>query len=131
MPAASSRMVSIPLSILAVDDNDSIRASMPFIFPAPHYQVQTASNGDRALKGLEANPTGYDVIIVDQKMPQMTGIELVEQMRSRGLTGKVVVLSAHLSAEIRRAYEEMDVEFILAKPFNIQELRLAVDQMAA
>jgi DNA-binding response OmpR family regulator len=119
------------LKILAVDDNPSIRQSMPFIFAAPRYEVSTASDSDHALARLDANPGGYDVIIVDQKMPQGTGVELVQGIRERGITGKIVVLSAHLSPEIRGAYEQMGVRMLLDKPFNIQELRLAVDRLAA
>ena len=104
---------------------------MPFIFPEPRYQIETAPDGPFALKGLEAKPDGYDVIIVDQKMPQMTGVELVKHIRNRQVSGRIVVLSAHLSEEIRSAYEEMEVQAIVAKPFDIDELRLAVNKAAA
>jgi DNA-binding response OmpR family regulator len=119
------------LKILAVDDNFSITEAMPFIFAGPRYEVSTAPDGDHALASLKANPSGYDVIIVDQKMPQLTGVELVQGMRERGITGKIMVLSAHLSPDVREAYEQMDVHMILDKPFDIQELRSAVDQLAA
>ena len=116
---------------MAVDDSASIRGSMPFIFAEPDYQVRTAPDGDHALAELDANANNYDVIIVDQKMPQMTGIELVQGIKERGITGKIMVLSAHLSAEIRAAYEQMDVHTLLGKPFDIQELRSTVHQVAA
>ena len=119
------------LRILAVDDNRSIRESMPFVFPAPRYEVRTVSDGHRALTSLDAKANNYDVIIVDQKMPQMTGVELIKGIKERGITGKIVVLSAHLSPEICAAYDQMDVRVILAKPFDIHELRSAVDQLAA
>ena len=119
------------LKILAVDDEYSIRESMPFIFAGPHYEVSTAPDGDHALAELDAKPNGYDVIIIDQKMPQMTGIELVRGIKERGIVGKIMVLSAHLSAEIREAYKRMDVQMMLDKPFDIEELRLAVDRLAA
>jgi CheY-like chemotaxis protein len=120
-----------PLKILAVDDNPSIRESMPFIFSGPQYQVRTAPDGDRALEELEANAANYDVIIVDQKMPQMTGVELVQGIKNRGIASQILVLSAHLSAELREAFEQMDVRALLNKPFDIQELRSAVAQLAA
>jgi DNA-binding response OmpR family regulator len=117
------------LKILAVDDNPSIRDSMPFIFAAPRYQVSTAPDGHRALAKLDGN--SYDIIIVDQKMPQMTGVELVQGLRDRAIAGKILVLSANLSPEIREAYAQMDVHTMLDKPFDIQALRSAVDQLAA
>jgi DNA-binding response OmpR family regulator len=115
------------LKILAVDDNSSITSSMPFIFTAPLYEVTSATDGDDALVKLETNPNGYDVIIVDQKMPRLNGVELVQGIRERGITGKIVVLSAHLSPEIRDTYERMGVQVVMDKPFDVEELRSAVN----
>jgi two-component system nitrogen regulation response regulator NtrX len=117
--------------ILAVDDNPSIRSSMHFIFAAPRYEVTDAEDGDDALARLGANADPYDVIIVDQKMPRLTGVELVKEIRQRGIAGKIMVLSAHLTAEIREAYEQMDVGLILEKPFDIHHLRSALNELAA
>jgi two-component system nitrogen regulation response regulator NtrX len=119
------------LKILAVDDEPSITQSMRFIFAGPRYEVTDAQDGDDALATLDASSDVYDVIIVDQKMPHLTGVELVGEIRKRGLAGKIMVLSAHLSAEIRQAYEQMDVHVMLDKPFNIHELRSTVDNLAA
>jgi len=119
------------LRILAVDDNRAITDSMRFIFAVPRYQVTGVQDGDDALARLDAKSEAYDVIIVDQKMPHLTGVELVQEMRKRGIGGKVMVLSAHLSPEIREAYEQMDVHVILDKPFDIQDLRSALDRLAA
>ena len=123
--------MSAKLKILAVDDEPSITQSMRFIFAEPRYEVTDAQNGDDALATLAASPDLYDIIIVDQKMPHLTGVELVGEIRKRGLPGKIMVLSAHLSADVRQAYEEMDVHVMLDKPFNIHELRSTVDQLAA
>jgi DNA-binding response OmpR family regulator len=119
------------LKILTVDDNPSITGCMPFIFAAPLYEVTSATDGDDALTKLNAAPNGYDVIIVDQKMPRLNGVELVQGIRERGITGKIVVLSAHLSPEIRDAYERAGVQFIMDKPFDVGELRSVVEGTAA
>jgi CheY-like chemotaxis protein len=119
------------LKILAVDDEPSVMHSMRFIFAGPRYEVTAAENGDDALARLDATSAVYDVIIIDQKMPHLTGVELVAELRKRGFGGKILVLSAHLSSEIRDAYEQLDVHALLDKPFNIHELRLAVDKLAA
>jgi DNA-binding response OmpR family regulator len=58
-------------------------------------------------------------------------VELVRAIRKRGITGKIMVLSAHLSSEIREVYERMDVHVMFPKPFDIAELRSAVDRLAA
>jgi two-component system cell cycle response regulator CpdR len=119
------------LKILAVDDNASIRHSMRFIFGGPRYEVTGAPDGDDALARLDASSGAYDVIIVDQKMPHLTGVDLVHEIRKRGIGSKIMVLSAHLSPEIRDAYGQMNVHVMLEKPFNIQDLRSALDRLAA
>jgi len=124
-------MDAAPLKILTVDDNPSITESMRFIFAEPRYEVTGAQDADDALARLDANSDRYHVIIIDEKMPHLTGVELVEEIRKRRFAGKIMVLSAHLSPEIREAYEQMDVDLILDKPFNIHELRLALDNLAA
>jgi DNA-binding response OmpR family regulator len=117
--------------ILAVDDNPSITGSMPFIFAAPVYEVTSATDGDDALAKLETSPNGYDVIIVDQKMPNVSGVELVQRIKERGITGRILVLSAHLSHEIRDAYGRMGVQFLMEKPFDVAKLRSVVNRPAA
>jgi CheY-like chemotaxis protein len=118
------------LKILAVDDNPSITDAMPSIFAAPRYELTTANDGNRALEKLEAAPVAFDVIIVDQQMPQLSGVELVREIRERGIPTKIMVLSAHLSSEIREAYEQMGVRVLLSKPFVREELRVAVYLLA-
>ena len=80
---------------------------------------------------IDADPELFDVIIIDQKMPRLTGVELVHEIRKRPYAGKIMVLSAHLSPEIRDAYEELDVDVMMEKPFNINDLRELLEQLAA
>jgi CheY-like chemotaxis protein len=119
------------LTILAVDDNPSIRSSLHYIFAGPRYEVTDVKDGDDALARLGANPDQYDVIIVDQKMPRLSGVELVQEIRKRGIAGKIMVLSAHLTPEVRNAFAQMDIQVIVEKPFDIHCLRSALDELAA
>jgi two-component system alkaline phosphatase synthesis response regulator PhoP len=119
------------LKILTVDDEPSITHSMRYIFGGSQYEVTSADTGMEALAKIDADPERYDVIIIDQKMPRLTGVELVHEIRKRPYAGKILILSAHLSPEIRTAYEELDVDLMMEKPFNINELREVLDQIAA
>jgi DNA-binding response OmpR family regulator len=58
-------------------------------------------------------------------------VELVSAMRGRGVTSKIIVLSAHLLPDVRAAYEKMDVHVMFTKPFDIAELRAAAGAIAA
>lgn len=104
---------------------------MRFVFADPRYQLTCVDSGSSALAKLDANSDLFDVIIVDQKMPNLTGLELVGAIRKRGINGKIVVVSAHLSSDVREAYARLDVHAMLPKPFNVEELRAAVDRLAA
>ena len=124
-------MSAAALRILAVDNEPSVTFSLRYIFTRPRYEISAVENGDAALARLDSGSERFDIIIVDQKMPHMTGVELVEEMRKRGITSKIMVLSAHISSEVRAAYERMDVHVMFPKPFDVGELRSAVDQLAA
>jgi DNA-binding response OmpR family regulator len=120
-----------PLRILAVDNEPMVTLSLRYVFGDARYELTCADSGAAALARLDANPDPYDVIIVDQKMPHLSGVELVGAIRKRGLNGKIIVLSAHLSSEARADYARMNVHEMLAKPFDIGELRSAVNRLAA
>ncbi len=124
-------MSAAALRILAVDNEPSVTFSLRYIFSGPRYEISAVENGDAALARLDSGSEQYDIIIVDQKMPHMTGVELVCEMRKRGINSKVMVISAHISSEIRADYERMDVHVMFPKPFDIGKLRSAVDQLAA
>src|SRR5205809_8149170 len=118
-----------PLRILAIDDEPSVTLSLRYVFSGPRYEMLCVENGNLALAKLDVASDPYDVIIVDQKMLDLTGIELVEAIRKRGISGKINVVSVDLLEEVREAYERLDVHVILAKPFNFDQLRSAVDRI--
>ena len=119
------------LKILAVDDAPSIATSMHYIFARPRYELTSACDGDDALAQLSADPAPFDVIITDERMPHLSGVELVRELKERGFRGKIMVLSAHLTAELREAYAQMNVDVLLDKPFDIHQLRETLDLLVA
>ena len=123
--------MGVPLKILAVDDEPSIAQSMHFIFERPLYELASAQDGETALVRLTAELNSFDVIITDNNMPGVSGIQFVRQLRERHFTGKIVVLSAHLSPEVRAAYEAMAVDAMIDKPFSVKALRQTLDRVAA
>jgi DNA-binding response OmpR family regulator len=56
---------------------------------------------------------------------------LVGELRKRGIDSKIMVLSADISSETRAEYERMDVHVMFSKPFDVRELRSAVDCLVA
>lgn len=117
--------------ILAVDNDPSMRLSLRYVFADPHYDLTCVDSGKAALARLDANSDLYDVIIVDEKMPNLTGLELVGAIRKRAINGRIIVVSAALSSELREAYERLDVHVMFSKPFSVDELRSAIDRFRA
>jgi DNA-binding response OmpR family regulator len=119
------------LKILTVDDEPSITQSMHFIFELPTYNLTSAQDGEAALACVAADRDPFDVVITDNNMPGVSGIELVRQLRERNFSGKIMVLSAHLSVDVRAAYQAMEVDAMIEKPFNVKALRQTLDSLAA
>jgi DNA-binding response OmpR family regulator len=122
--------IDAPVKILAVDNEPSVTLSLRYVFTGPRYELTCVDSGHAALAKLDANFQLYDVIIVDERMPNLTGVELVKAIRQRGINGTIIVLSAHLSADVREAYSRLFVHMMFSKPFNVEELRAAVDRAA-
>src|SRR3954468_13840446 len=115
--------------ILAIDNEPSVTFSLQYIFPKPVYDLTCVDSGDAALARLEGGFGPYDVILVDHKMPNVTGVEFVESIRQRGIDTNVVVVSAHLPSEAREACKSLGVDVIFGKPFEISQIREAIDQL--
>ena len=119
------------LRILAVEDETAVAQFLALVLCGPHCKVTTAENGREALAKMETASQHFDIVITDHKMPNMTGLELVRELRARDFEGKIAVLSAHLNETTRQAYDELAVDLMLTKPFDVEELRRAVEVLAS
>jgi DNA-binding response OmpR family regulator len=126
-----AQLAETALKILAVDDEPAITACLAFIFKGPRYELTSARNGNDALARVFAAPAPYDVIITDNDMPHVSGVELVRALRERSFAGKIIVLSGYLTRETREVYSRMKVDAILDKPFDNRELRNRLDLLVA
>jgi CheY-like chemotaxis protein len=115
------------LRILTVEDEPAVTQLLALILGGPAAKVSNASDGWMALMKIGAAEEPFDVIITDHRMRRLNGLELVRRLRVRKFAGKIIVLSAYLTEENIRAYEELKVDMMLSKPFDVEELRLAMD----
>ena len=117
------------LRILAVEDEAAVAQLLALVLGGPTSKVTNVCNGEEALAKIAADPQPFDIVITDHNMPRMTGLELVRKLRARQFDGKIVVLSAHLTQENVKAYTESKVDLMLSKPFDVNDLRKAVDAL--
>ena len=114
------------MRILVVEDEKAVAHMIAMVLGGPASKVVRARSGWEALIKIGAIAQPFDVVITDHRMPRMTGLELVRQLRAKNFGGKILVLSAHLSDEDIRAYEELRVDMMMSKPFDFDELQQAM-----
>ena len=118
--------MSDPLQILVVEDEKAVAHMIAMVLGGPASKVARAANGWAALIKIGVRARPFDVVITDHRMPRMNGLELVRRLRAQNFAGKILVLSAHLSNEDIRAYEELSVDMMMSKPFDFDELQQAM-----
>lgn len=109
-----------------MEDEKAVAHMIAMVLGGPTAQVAMARNGWEALIKIGATLQPFDVVITDHRMPHMTGLELVRQLRTKTFGGKILVLSAYLSDEDIRAYEQLGVDMMMSKPFDFDELQQAM-----
>lgn len=121
--------MNFPFNILLAEDEPSVAFSVSFALKADGHKIEIVPDGAQALFELTSKPGAFDLLITDHTMPRMNGIELVKRVRDSVFQGKVVVLSAHLSAENRADYVALGVDVLIPKPFDVHGLRAAIRQL--
>jgi DNA-binding NtrC family response regulator len=115
-----------PNSILIIDDESSICNACRIILSEKGYVVDTCMNGK---EGLEAILTGkYDVILLDLKLPDMGGMEILKVARQKTPEACIIVMTGH--STIKSAVEAMKLGAFdyITKPFSDDELIIAVQR---
>ena len=114
--------------VLVVDDELGPRESLRMLLK-PVYQIQTAENGRTALDLLRRFQP--DVVIMDIKMPEMDGLELLRHVKRADPSIEVVMITAYASLEtVRLALTHGAFEYLI-KPFSRQDLEDVVHRALA
>jgi two-component system, NtrC family, response regulator PilR len=112
--------------ILIVDDERSMRELLEFVLTRENYAVVTAENGRVALERLQER--SFDVIISDIQMPDMTGIELLERVKSESPETVMIMITAFATVDTaRKAFKLGADDFIIKDSgFDVEELKVLV-----
>ncbi len=111
-----------PIRVLFVDDEEPLRLVMEPALQQHGYFVETAEDGMDAWQKLTAAGAQYDVIITDNQMPRMSGVELIEKLRSIGFAGAIVVFASTLTFTTRQRLAALHVNSIVEKGRPFDEL---------
>jgi FixJ family two-component response regulator len=106
--------------VAVVDDDDEVRDVLRVLLESAGHSVETFSSGGDFLANARLDEIAC--LVVDQRMPDMSGIELISTIASRGMTIPSLLITGTHDAEIARKAATLGAMRVLEKPFSSQEL---------
>lgn len=116
-------------TVLVVDDEEVIRDVCAKILESEGYQVTTAASGKEALRLV--SQTVFDAVVTDIMMPDMTGLELLEVIKSTDLDVSTIVITGLGTFDMATQSDRLGAREFVVKPFTPDELSRAVRKALA
>ena len=110
--------------ILIADDDPVILHTLAKFFSREGYRIILAHNGQEALSLLKEKEPA--LLILDIRMPLKSGIEVIKEMASGGVTTPVIVMTAYLNSFTSSDAEVWKVRGYFQKPFDVEEMNMLV-----
>jgi CheY-like chemotaxis protein len=126
----------LPPRILLAEDDAEMRALVSGDLRRAGYSVVECADGAALLQRLDAaghaQGLGVDLVVSDVRMPELTGLEVLERLRGADPFTPYIVVTAFGTAETRHAAARLGAIAVLDKPFEIRDLlRLVEDAIGA
>jgi CheY-like chemotaxis protein len=120
-----------PLRVLCADDNVLVLDMLSKTLQSAGHYVEVAMDGRTAVSRVREDPGYFQLIVTDTRMPRLDGFGVVEQARSAGFAGKIIVFANALTEEDRQRYEELRVDRVIDKPGKSGELVGVINELGA
>jgi len=111
--------------VLIVDDQFGIRVLLQEVLSKEGHSIFQAPNGQTALELVRQEQP--DLILLDMKIPGMDGLEILRNIRKMDFDTKVIMMTAYGELDLIQEAMEMGALAHFTKPFDIDELRQAVN----
>src|ERR1043165_3324080 len=118
----SMKTISENRRLLCVDDNSTFLGLLQVGLESYGYEVIIAAHGLDALMQYHAHSGHFHAIISDCDMPKMGGAEFTAELRMRGYKGAIIIMSGHLTNDLRLAFKDCEIGRFYRKPFLIKNL---------
>jgi two-component system, NtrC family, response regulator len=125
---SSIEVSRMPISILAVDDEQNLLELLLTVLRKRGFKVKTALNGMEALKLLDQE--SFQLALLDLKMGPVNGVELLREIKDRRPVIKVIMMTAYPTTETRIKASENGASAYLTKPVDIQKLVDTINSLA-
>ncbi|MCM3903849.1 MAG: PAS domain S-box protein [Pyrinomonadaceae bacterium] len=119
--------VASPLSILVIDDEDSVRETLADMLEALNHKVKLATCGQDAVRMLAA--ADFDLVFTDLAMPEMDGWETAREIRKRRPEMHIVLVTGYGPGTLPPAGEDHLVNAIIGKPFDFTQVIQAIAEV--
>ncbi len=120
-----------PLRVLCADDNVLVLDMLSKTLQSAGHHVEVATDGHAAVSRVAEDPEFFQLIVTDTRMPRLDGFGVVQQARSAGFAGKIIVFANALTPEDRQRYAELRVDRVIDKPGKSGELVGAISELGA
>ena len=117
-----------PRKILVVDDEPFVCDAVKMMLSFDGHEVEVAGNGKDALAMFE--PGKFDLVITDFAMPTMKGDELAAAIKARAPNQPVVLITAYAEMLQSSGNPLKGIDFVISKPFLLENLREAIAKVA-
>jgi DNA-binding NtrC family response regulator len=115
--------------ILVVDDEVDIREGLEMLLVSEGYGVETAHNGTEGIQKMESH--GYDLVLLDLMMPDRSGMEVLEEVRTRDRETPIFMITAYGSVEAAVNALKLGANDYFSKPWDNEKLIIEIDRMIA
>ncbi|HEY8225634.1 MAG TPA: ATP-binding protein, partial [Pyrinomonadaceae bacterium] len=116
--------------VLVVDDETHVRDVLVEALEAEGCEVMSAQSGDIALALYDQHKATIDAVFTDIGMPEMTGWELVREIRARSKTVPLAIISGWADAISVDVRNSIKADWVVAKPFDIDKISAIAQQIA-
>lgn len=114
-------------TVYVVDDDEAVRDSLRFVLDASGYAVETFDSAESFLSGFDADALAC--LIVDVRMPGMSGLELQDDLARRGVALPIVFITGHGDVPMAVATMKKGAADFIQKPFEQTALKALVDRL--
>ena len=106
--------------MLLVDGDEGIRKALSLFFDSRNYLLHTVENGTQAL--LATKKELYDIIICEQLLPDMNGLNFFELLNKRQYEGIKILITLYGNNPSREDLNDKGIDYLLTKPFSGDEI---------